>query len=463
MKIINLGKIFILFFIIFLAFVLRYKNYNQVPVPGTSMDEYSYSWVGLSLITQRYPIGISRIEGYKNNEKKYVNPDNLINISISGPFVFNYPWFDHPPVLGLMTGGYSFLRGARVIEDIQLRIIRQPMIILGSFSVFLLFILINTNFGFMAAAFSSLIYATAPLSVVGSRMVQGENVLIFFWLLSLVFLNLYLKKDDLYKLFLAGIFSGISIVCKLSGIVSLISGVILLWFLGNFKNKKIDILIFGTVALSFLSLFFIYGYFYDWQVFKNIIVSNSNRFYGLGSNSLFNLFTQSKLTANNNIYDAWPLLGWISFLGILSRKNKKYLWLVVPLMSYLVVYIFFGSYNYGWYTFPFLPFLAMSVGIFLTEMIEKKYLSRVFLLLLTAIGVEISSLITLDRFQLWSKYWRLGIPILFLGIFFLDYKFKKNNNKIIYLIGIFLLLIGIVLNIVYVFRLNADYWYTNIW
>ena len=72
MKLNNLIKITLVIGILLLSFLLRYSNFFQVPVAGSSMDEYSYSYVGLSLIKDHYPVGISGINGYKNNEQKYV-------------------------------------------------------------------------------------------------------------------------------------------------------------------------------------------------------------------------------------------------------------------------------------------------------------------------------------------------------------------------------------------------------
>jgi len=38
----------------------------------------------------------------------------------------NYPWFDHPPLMGLLTGGWAYLKGARIFEDTTTSIIRKP-------------------------------------------------------------------------------------------------------------------------------------------------------------------------------------------------------------------------------------------------------------------------------------------------------------------------------------------------
>lgn len=464
MKLSNLIKIVLVVVILSLSFLLRYKNFSQVPVAGISMDEYSYSYVGLSLIKDHYPVGISGIDGYKKNEQRYVNPDDLLHIAVSGPFVFNYPWFDHPPLLGLITGGYSYFKGARNFEDIQLYIIRQPMIILGTLGVFLVFLFGYINFGYISAIVAMTIYGTAPLSVVGSRMVQGENGMIIPFLFSLIFISWYLKNKKNIFLILASCMAGIAILFKLSGIVAVLSIVGLIFF-SNSKNKGEKLLdIFTVVIISFLflSLFFIYGYYFDWDVFRNVFFSNSNRFYGIGSNSIFNLITQTKLTGDINIIDAWVLIGWICvFFNLIIKKNKQ-IFLIIPLISYLIIYIFFGSYSYGWYAFPFLPFLAINIGYQFNVIVQNNRLTTGLLLGLIVIGSGISSIISTDKFQNYSKMWRIGLPVLIISTLIFNYT-KLGKNKISKYFLIFLFLIGIILNIIFLKNFNADTWYAKIW
>lgn len=457
-------KTIIVIAVLGLSFLLRYKNFAQVPVAGISVDEYSYSWVGLSLITDHYPVGISEISGYKNNDERYVNPDNLLHFSVSGPFVFNYPWFDHPPLLGLITGGYSYFKGVRNFEDVKLHIIRQPMVVLGTMGVFLLFVFGYINFGYLPALVAMLIYGTSPLSVVGSRMVQGENGMVIPYLLSLIFISLYLKKGRTFWLFLAAIFVGLSVLFKLSGVVALLSASILIAF-SNSKNRRekaIDILTLGVVFLLFVSLFVVYGLYFDWEVFKNIIVTNSNRYYGIGPNALFNLITESKLTGGKNIFDGWILVGWICTFLNMSRTNRRKMFLAVPIVSYLIIYLLFGSHNNGWYMFPFLPFLALNAGYRLIKIVKDGKVVAGVLLGLLVIGNGVTAIVNVENFQRYSGLWRIGVP---LGIAFS--LFVDHNRGVLTRIGkylvILLFLTGIALNILFLKNLDATSWYANVW
>ena len=153
----------ILLLIVVMALVVRKKNYAEIPVPGQSTDEYSYSWVGMSLLQTGMPIGISGFEGYKHAYSKYINVDRFYQVTGGNPLTINYPWMDHPPLLGLITGGYAHLAGARVFEEASTYLIRRPIIIIGALSTLLVIIFCYLNFGFVTALFAGSIYATVPL------------------------------------------------------------------------------------------------------------------------------------------------------------------------------------------------------------------------------------------------------------------------------------------------------------
>src|SRR4051812_10107878 len=118
MKAIKIFSAVLLFLIVYGAYQLRNDNYAKIPFPGESMDEYSFTWVGLSLIELGIPIGNSGIPGYKQTENRYINVDQVFKTQARGnTFPINYPWFDHPPLLGLITGAFTYSKGGRVFED----------------------------------------------------------------------------------------------------------------------------------------------------------------------------------------------------------------------------------------------------------------------------------------------------------------------------------------------------------
>ena len=287
----NSFKLLIFLSVVILALFLRKKDYAQIPIPGQSVDEYSYSWVGLSLLETGMPIGISGIPGYEHQYSKYINIDRLYQTISSDPLTINYPWMDHPPLLGLITGGYAYLSGAKVFEETSSLLIRRPIIVIGTISVALLMTYVCLNYGFIASIFSGLVYATTPLIVLSSRMIQAENAIIPCLLAVMICLSLFFKKEKDIWLILAGIFSGIATLFKLTGIVCYLFVFLSLIYQNKKFSQKFfkDFGFYLLVSLPITFLFLFYGLSYGSKNFFNILFSNANRFYGIGPSAIIDL------------------------------------------------------------------------------------------------------------------------------------------------------------------------------
>lgn len=412
----KLIKYLILIPILLLAYNLRFTNYDKVPFPGQSQDEYSFSWVGMSLLQFGYPVGYSNITGYSHNISSYINVDRIFNSIGTGggqPTTISRPWFDHPPTLGLITGGFAYLKGARVMEDAGVFLIRKPMLIIGTITVLAVFLLANQLFGFLPAIFASLVYATSPLIIVSSRMVQAENGMILFYILSLLFILYYCDNRKISYLWISGLLAGVTILFKVVGISAWLSGIIILFSSDNDRKLLLkEIVIFTVVTISIASIFPIYGMIYDPTTFVKILFTNSNRTYGVGSQAWYSLLTQVKITAGKFLTDGWPLAGWISIfvISLFTKSNKKFIYIVIPCFVYLIVYLFLGGEPYGWHHVPFFPFLIIAVAgtyRYINENVE--YFGLLLLILLIPIGINISKVVKNADFNNISMLWRLVI------------------------------------------------------
>lgn len=466
-KFLNIIKVLVFVLILVLALMVRKKNYAEIPIPGQSVDEYSYSWVGLSLIENGMPVGISGISGYKNSLPRYVNVDRFFQtVSTGDPLTINYPWMDHPPLLGLITGGYAYLSGVRVFEDTTSYIIRKPIVIISTISVALLMIYCWINFSFLTTVISGLIYATTPLVVLSGRMIQAENAVIPCFLACMICISLYLKKKNDYWLFASALIAGIATLFKLNGIVCHLF--VLFALLNEYKSLKDkfvkDFGFFLIISLPISFLFVIYGSVYGIENFKNIFFSNYNRFYGIGANSLIELIRNQRLTQHKFLPEVAIVSGWLVFLSFLIKKPKRTgtKLVILAIFSYLIIYIFFGSQPYGWYTFPFWPLLIIILAKFLTDGIEKgKNLIAVFFISLLMLGTNISQIINVFEFQPFANLWRIGVSLIFF-ILVLTSLFK--SKKILFYKILLLVIIALIIytNLKYLNKIDIDFWWKNI-
>jgi len=463
-----------------LGYRLRITNYDKIPFPGESQDEYSFSWVGLSLIRTGYPVGISGIRGYSKYDYRYVNVDRIFQGTAGGnPQLINSPWFDHPPVLGLITGGFAYLKGARVFEDTGVFLIRKPMIAAGFLSIILVFLVSLKLYNFLIALIATLIYSTSPLIIISSRMVQAENAIVILLLLSILFVHFYRKTEKRLWLWIANITAGSALLFKLSGVFIILGNSIYLLITSKNKNNCFqEILITITTAFSFLSIFFVYGAIYDFRTFLKILQSNSQRFYGIGANSFYTLITTSKITNLKYLTDGWQLAGWISYMLLLANyciaKNTKRklqehdLLLMSYTTSFLAIYILFGSEHYGWYRIPSYPLLTISLArmIYLSIQKNEHFLMGLLLLLLPT-GIGISRIVSIEEFQKYAPCWRwVWFITIILGIILKKDNLQKNHSivtKIPKIIPIILFLVSIYLNLKELFLINTlSYWYHSI-
>ena len=454
------------FFILILALALRMRNLAFIPLPGESTDEYgSNAWVGLSLIRLGVPVGKSGLPGYYGNDYRYVNVDHIYSNTARGnPLEINKPWLDHPPLLPLVTGGFAYLSGARVFEDTTAQVIRRPMAIMGVVTVALTGWLAFLLAGPVVSLTTLILIGTSPLMVVSSRIGQSENLLIVFWLLNLIFLSLHLSGANRKWLWLAAIASGLSMLSKVSGIVSVIVGVIILL---HQPRKKLAILIseivlFGLVSLSFFALFFIYGAAIDWNVFKNIWTSNVDRAYDIGFSPIFNLITTTKITISKLLTDGWPLLGWFGLSFFYGQRDEKAKYFVLlPIIIYLVFFLLMGSSSYGWYRTPFMPFLFIAAAWFLSGGAKSVPRMLQAILLLIPLGINAGKIVEILPSISLIPYLRLGLPsliLVFVLFEFLPDTIQTKYQQIAKALYFLLFTIAILTNIILIWVMTPEYW-----
>jgi len=456
-------SVFLLLIIILLAYFLRINNYNEIPPPGESADEYSFTWLGLSLLQVGKPIAGSGLAPYIPT-LKYINVDGYYHRTYSpNPSAVVSPWFDHPPLFGLLTGGYAYLKGIHNFADASISLIRKPMIWIGVLNVFLLFIFVRIISDIKIAFVSALIYATEPLIVISSRMAQAENLLITFFLLSLITFHAYFKtKKDTY-FWLAIVIAGVATLVKVSG-WSIAISLILLTAVSNSKEKMLRSLSILLGVLLIFLLFPLYGYIYDWALFKEIFYSNTARSLGDGIGILNTFFFKQNIT--KTFGSGWIPLGWISLaiLTYVKTRSLKKDWIILPVISYLLIYLTFGSQGYGWYKFPFFPFLIAAIGTLLIQTIKYPNIVYNYLLLFLPGSYMLYRFLDINYLASNLLYFRVTTLIIFMFML-INYIFpKKKQAKYLYLSFmsiIFLLLIG--LNIYTTLHINIDTWLNMNW
>ncbi len=427
----NIFVIAILLVILVLGNILRSNNYAVVPHPGETADEYDYAWVGMSLLREGVPVGWTTIENvYEDVWYDRINVDQLFDKNKELlSFRMAKPWLDQPPGFSLVLGAYTSFKGIEKFHEASTAIIRRPMLKIALVTTVLIFILATLLYGKWVGLLSAFLYSIFPTTVISSRLVMVENGYIPLFLSALIFAQLYLtKKKDIYWK-VAAIFSAIAILFKLSGISVLLSVVLIfLYFLPKAKRKRVVI---GTLSIGLLGLvgFFLYGAIIDWEVFKKVLMTQSNYFYGAGAEVFRSVFVNTKITASKFLTDGWITFSWIAVFIVLARewkKNKSGTFLGISIFSYLIIFLIFGSESYGWYRFPFLPFLVIFAARFLEDLIINPNIPVAMFMWLIPFGSVVHGLYGVVGFQEFVKAFRL-LTISILGV--VAYNFWEGDKR----------------------------------
>jgi len=360
--------------ILILGLSLRHYNIYTWPRLGATFDEYAWTWLGISLIQNHIPMSWSPHPQYTN--KKLI-------VYQKAYFVLVKPYLEHPPLFGLVAGSFAMLRGATDIYHVDLQKIRGLALLLGVFSIFILYVFAAEAYGFKIGLLSSFLYAIIPTIAVGSRIVENENFFIPFFLLSLFLISRFIKTKNPWLRNIAAIICGLLSLAKIPWIAGAFAIVLIFFYLKKYKDASK----FLTIVISIFLLFIIYGAYYDWNLFTSLWGLQLQR-YDIAFNSIFALFTLPYLV-DRFMIDGWIYFGWFAIFLLSVKDFKKNFLILLPFLAYFAVFVFAipNEPGHGWYRYPFYPFMVISIVLFLKEYFNKNYLLTFLFLILTGFSM----------------------------------------------------------------------------
>lgn len=419
--------VIILVAILCLGFSLRHHHYIQYPRHGATFDEFAWTWLGINLIRDHKLMSWS-------SQPQYTNKKHLIYQGAA--FWIVTPYLEHPPLFGIVAGSAALINGAKDMYSVDLHNMRKLALFLGLLSMIMIFLLTNSLYGRSTALITTLLYATIPTLVIGSRIVQNENFLIPFWLLAIYIIKKYLDTGKKRFRNIAAIIAGLLSLAKVPWIVVGASlGMIL-----SYKGRWRDAFFVGMVTLCIFSLFIIYGLALDKKLFLDLWTLQLAR-YDIAFTGFFSIFTKP-LLVDRYYLDGWILFGWIAIIFLAKNIKDNYL-VLLPFLAYLIVYIFAipDEASHGWYRYPFYPFLIISTVLLLKE--EWKKISFVTLFFVLIVGLSLLGNSWLHAFGFSYLVYRIFILVAVIPMIFLLW--KKHNQRLsqIYLLCWFVIFIAL--------------------
>lgn len=409
--------------VLLLAIFVRFWKVEYLPFQS-DWDEYAYLFAGTSLIETSAPISVSSFtDGYQTNTADLPIADipELLNLNIRGTYVLVEPWFDHPPLLPIITGAWVKLFGYSFPSHIPSLIYRLPMIALSAATLYLIFLISKHFFKFWGGLFSLVLFGFSPSLIIIQRMVVGENL---FIPLLLTTLYLSLKNKPLPLQIITTVLASLS---KITGLVTI--PIIGFYYLLKKQYQKATVYTLTSSGI-FILIYSLYGYLINWSQFITTLKTQSFRLLGW-TNPAYNFSRPGfhQIASMDMSYYLIFIFGFISLFALSDSIKKRFLnfcvfgslgliWITSPENSVL-----------GWYKLPLFVFLSIAAG----QIIKlKSYLPLILLLTITLLNNY-----GLIRFAShpFPEFWPFRLVIsLALGsvfLFFLKEKIKPKITKAI--------------------------------
>ena len=257
------------------------------------------------------------------------------------------------------------------------------------------------------AIFASLLMVFDTFHFAQTRMGTVDSHLILFILLASYFMVKYTKNNKTFYLLLSGIFFGLSVLVKWTGLYGGIA-LAIIFFTHLVKNKKINIKNFLKGTLFFVVIpLFIYSSLY--LIFPNNKLNHTTNFENIINQQKDMYNYHSKLNATHYFsskWYTWPIsykpvwyhqeilnndtketisgignivIWWMGIIGFLyslikliRKKDKQSFIIVVSMLSLWLPYAFIGRVMFLYHYFPVLPFMMLGI-VNLFKSIEEKY------------------------------------------------------------------------------------------
>lgn len=375
-----------------LGAAFRLYHYDTVPHHLWTADEYAFAWSGMSLLRDHVPTGWSWLKVYGSVPRVEWQGDYYKLVT---------PWLDHPPLFSLLPGAAALAGGAVHFFDCTLSVIRIPSLLLGIASLPLLYVLSLRIGSTTMAMIATLIYAVNPNTVFLSRLAVAENLIV---VLSLLVMLLYVRYSETSKpryLYIGAVLAGLACLAKVTGVYLVLALCALSLLHGRWRH----FFIVGFIGAAILSLYPIYGWYYDFDLFVRVVTGHAGRF------NLAELPRVTRMFYSKSDhplpFDPVFLLGWLVFVwyawktaslivlpllradrrgsqaGVFGSAapdakaegaRRKAEVIVVPVASYAAVLFASGgiSHLYPWYGIPFYPFIFLAIGAVCADRLARR-------------------------------------------------------------------------------------------
>lgn len=378
------------FALVGLALAFRGFDYDVSPHPRDNEDELFAMWNGHSLLNEGVPRGWTLWPHLYMEQGPRVGEVTLEHYLYRSFHVVS-PYFEHPPLLHLLVGAVGTLGGAE--DHLEMRHAHGRLVPLAlSALVVVLIVAIGRRLdrGSLAPWFAAFLWSVLPWIALQTRAVKEETLVTPLGLgMVLAFLHWRDHPDRAGDpsstkarrwLVLAASLAGLAVLTKVTGFAFAIALGVLVARVGRPRDVGIVTLAGFTGVAAWCA----FGAFYGWEAFTFSQETQSHRPVHF---NIFLRFFDDAMINHSLVGRGWLIFLWLAAMGsFFARHRRDAAVLVVPLFAYLgAIGLGSGTWTYGWYMTPLLPFLCLGAGRFLADAWRDPELGRGSILVLTLV------------------------------------------------------------------------------
>ena len=344
--------------------IMAFHDYDRFPYEG-HLEEQSFAWEGFSLLKDNRPVSWSHFD-YPKDNKVFTGPigeEGGLQLQVT----LVDPYFDHPPLYGLLSGLGPYLAGYEKISVFPTHLIRIPSVFALVLTYLAIFFLAKRLFGYWTAIFSTLYFGLTPIFVFGGRLAVPEVIFGLFFVVMMILWIKFKEDKKILWIFLIGVLSGISGLMKITGF-----SLVLLFIFFLIKDKKYKLILYLLlIEAAFILLLYLYGASFDKNLFFQIIQRQGFR--PVGWSALTYIFSSPGYDIFN-YFDGWFVFSLISsvILAFTNKRGQYSNYLLWGTFFWLAVVIFTSGQQdmLPWYRYPMYPYLAIN-AVWVLQLIYK--------------------------------------------------------------------------------------------
>lgn len=384
--------------------------------------------------------------------------------------------FFHPVSAGVFISPFVFFKiidlnsiknstSGLIVQMHLFQILRLHTILFGLLSLFVLKKI--AEYMSLSTFITIFLFTSTPIWFTLSNYFKYDIALTFWILVSLYFLLRYISKKSLNNYLYSGISIGLALATKFTALPLLIIYFIsFFWFEKQYKKKINNLIIgFASCFLTFLIIgipHLLTGKADYWELFNSVVLNSPNDTYNyvLGMNYWLYLGTGQLMTIFGHPFYLFSIIS-ISYFVIKlvtyfknrnTGLNKYELFIFLSLCIFVISLIPLKISATGNRALVLLPFLTLTISIFLEKIINSFHKLKIMILVLISVLFitqfvesiswmslkwakdprEISSEWIISNISDGTKIGLENIPIyqMIPNIFLKEYYFNnKNNNR----------------------------------